>query len=75
VLPEHVREGVFVKGDQFAHACAAAGSAKASMSGGAGNSWNKLGALPLNWQTSTDAAINAENKTIDRKMNSICRGC
>ena len=26
-------------------------------------------------QTSTDAAINAENKTIDRKLNSICRGC
>ncbi|QDW39456.1 hypothetical protein FFI89_021330 [Bradyrhizobium sp. KBS0727] len=26
-------------------------------------------------QTSTDAAIDAENKTIDRKLNSICRGC
>jgi hypothetical protein len=26
-------------------------------------------------QTNTDAAINEENKTIDRKLNSICRGC
>jgi hypothetical protein len=25
--------------------------------------------------TSTDAAIAEENKTIDRKLNSICRGC
>ena len=25
--------------------------------------------------TSTDAAINAENNTIDRKLKSICRGC
>jgi hypothetical protein len=25
--------------------------------------------------TSSDAAINEENKTIDRKLNSICRGC
>jgi hypothetical protein len=24
---------------------------------------------------STDAAIAEENKTIDRKLNSICRGC
>jgi hypothetical protein len=24
---------------------------------------------------STDAAIAAENRTIDRKLNSICRGC
>ena len=33
---------------------------------------NGNGATP---QTSTDAAINEENKTIDRKLNSICRGC
>ena len=26
-------------------------------------------------QESTDAAINAENKTIDRKLKGICRGC
>jgi hypothetical protein len=26
-------------------------------------------------QTNTDAAIAEENKTIDRKLNSICRGC
>ena len=26
-------------------------------------------------QTSSDAAINEENKTIDRKLKSICRGC
>jgi hypothetical protein len=25
--------------------------------------------------TSSDAAINEENKTIDRKLKSICRGC
>ena len=25
--------------------------------------------------TGSDAAINAENKTIDRKLNSICKGC
>jgi hypothetical protein len=25
--------------------------------------------------TGSDAAINAENKTIDRKLNSICSGC
>jgi hypothetical protein len=24
---------------------------------------------------SSDAVINEENKTIDRKLNSICRGC
>jgi hypothetical protein len=26
-------------------------------------------------QTNTDATIAEENKTIDRKLNSICRGC
>ena len=26
-------------------------------------------------QTNSDAAINQENKTIDRRLNSICRGC
>jgi hypothetical protein len=26
-------------------------------------------------QLNGDAAINEENKTIDRKLNSICRGC
>ena len=25
--------------------------------------------------TDSDTAINAENKTIDRKLNSICKGC
>jgi hypothetical protein len=25
--------------------------------------------------TGSDTAINAENKTIDRKLNSICKGC
>jgi hypothetical protein len=25
--------------------------------------------------TDSNAAINAENKTIDRKLNSICKGC
>jgi hypothetical protein len=25
--------------------------------------------------TSTDAAVVEENKTINRKLNSICRGC
>ena len=26
-------------------------------------------------QTNSDAAINQENKTVDRKLKSICRGC
>jgi hypothetical protein len=26
-------------------------------------------------QTNTDAAIAEENKTVDRKLKSICRGC
>jgi hypothetical protein len=40
--------------------------------GSAGSLGTGTAATP---QTSTDAAVNAENQTIDRKLNSICRGC
>jgi hypothetical protein len=33
------------------------------------------GMATTNPQQSTDAAINEENKTIDRKLKGICRGC
>ena len=46
----------------------------AQSSGGRGVTTGSAGAGT--WpQTSEDAAINEENKTIDRKLKGICRGC
>jgi hypothetical protein len=52
-----------------------AGTAQSSGSGantGAGVTTGSAGAAG---RQGTDAAINDENKTIDRKLKSICRGC
>lgn len=49
-----------------------ANTAPGVTTGSAGSLGTGTAATP---QTSTDAAINAENETIDRKLNSICRGC
>ena len=59
-----------------------AGTAQSSGSGantGAGVTTGSAGSLGTGTaatpNTSSDAAINEENKTIDRKVKSICRGC
>jgi len=55
-------------------------SSGASVNSGSGVTTGSAGSLGTGTaatrpQESTDAAINAENKTIDRKLKGICRGC
>jgi hypothetical protein len=43
--------------------------------GSAGNRAGVGGPAASGPQSSSDAAIDAEDKAIDRKLKSICRGC
>jgi hypothetical protein len=53
-----------------------AGTANSSGSPGtSGSSMTTGSARPAAGDTSGDAAVDAENKAIDRKLKSICRGC
>jgi hypothetical protein len=52
---------------------AAAGSSMTT--GSAGNRAGVGGTAATGPQTGGDAAIDAENKAIDRRLKSICRGC
>jgi hypothetical protein len=49
-----------------------ANTAPGVTTGSAGSLGTGTAATP---QTNTDAAIDAENKTIDRRLHGICRGC
>jgi len=50
-----------------------ANEARGVTTGSAGSLGTGTAAVPKT--TSTDAAVVEENKTINRKLNSICRGC
>lgn len=50
----------------------AANTAPGMTTGSAGSLGTGTAATP---RTSTDAVVKEENKTIERRLNSICRGC